>query len=147
MANSKLTGKRTINGKFGKVWWDGELLAEIQGFEAKMSINREEVAFVGEMVPDSKITGVSIEGTLKLKKVYSRGQKKLVEAYLSGKDPRSKIVAGLDDPDAYGAERVSLGNVWFNEVTLMAFENNTLGEEELPFGCTDVEYLDLIDSK
>lgn len=145
MGKKKITGNRVINGKFGKVWWDGELLAEIQGFEAKMTINREEVPFVGEMAPDSKITGVAIEGTMKLKKVFSRGQKKLVEAYLKGEDPRSTIVASLDDPDAYGAERINLSNVWFNEVTLMAFENGTLGEEEIPFGCTDVEYLDLID--
>ena len=144
MMAKKITGKRVINGKFGKVWWDGELLAEIQGFESKMTVNREEVPFTGEMAPDSKITGVSMEGTMKLKKVYSRGQRKLVEAYLRGEDPRSTIVAGLDDPDAYGAERVCLGNVWFNEVTLMAFEDGTLGEEEIPFGFTDVKYLDLI---
>lgn len=140
----RIKGKNVINGKFGKVWWDGELIAELDGFEVKLTANREEVPMMGEMAPDSKLTGVTLEGTLKFKKMYSRAQKKLAKAFMEGKDPRSQIVASLDDPDAFGAERISLENVWFNEVTLMAFENGTLGQEEVPFGLTDFDFLDLI---
>ncbi|QMV43742.1 phage tail tube protein [Cohnella cholangitidis] len=137
-------GKRQINGSFGSVWWDGELLADIDSFEAKISIDREEVNMAGSLSKDSKMTGWSGEGTMTVKKVYSRAQRKIALAIKRGEDIRSKIVAKLADPDAYGTERVVLENVWFNEVTLMKFEQKTPGTEDIPFGFSDYNFPDLI---
>ncbi|GAB6086490.1 phage tail tube protein [Alkaliphilus crotonatoxidans] len=141
----KLEGSRLINGTFGSVWWDGELLADIESFEAKITIDREEINMAGSLSKDSKMLGWSGEGTLKLKKVYSRAQKKIAMAIKEGRDVRSKLVAKLADPDAYGTQRVVLYNVWFSEVMLMAFEQKAKLEEDIPFGFSDFDFPDLIE--
>jgi len=140
----KVDGTRQINGSYGSVWWDGELLADIESFEAKLSIDRDEVNMAGKVSKDSKMLGWTGEGTMKVKKVYSRAQQKIALAIKAGKDPRSKIVAKLADPQAFGTERVVLYNVWFNEVMLMAFEQKTKLEEDIPFGFSDYDFPDLI---
>ena len=47
------------------------------------------------------------------------------------------------------AEYVNIENAWFNELILMAFENNTIVENEFPFGFTpsDVELSKLIEAQ
>ena len=55
------------------------------------------------------------------------------------------IVVALDDPTAYGAERVQLRDVLLDEITLSKFENKTLTEEEVPFTAGSYEFLDLIE--
>ncbi len=142
---NKVEGKRLINGTFGSVWWDGELLADIESFEAKITIDREEINMAGSLSKDSKVLGWSGEGTMKLKKVYSRAQKKIAMAIKDGQEVRSKIVAKLADPDAFGTQRVVLYNVWFNEVMLMAFEQKAKLEEDIPFGFSDFDFPDLIE--
>lgn len=138
-----VNGSNVINGLYGKVWWDGELLVEITSFTANLAINREEVRFNGQMIGDSKMTGMTPSGSMVLKKVYSRVARKIALALKDGKDVRSTLVAKTEDPDAKGTERVALYNVWFNEAILMAFEQG-LGSETIPFGFSDFDYPDLI---
>ena len=91
-----------------------------------------------------KVMGLSGTGSLKLHKVNSRMGQLLGEAMKKGTDPRFTIVTKLDDPDAYGAERVSLSNVSFDDLTLVDFEAKQLGKVECPFTFEDFEYLDMI---
>lgn len=63
---------------------------------------------------------------------------------MNGDLPDVKIVAALDDPTGYGAERVALYDVKFDELTLNQFENKALTEEEVPFTAGSFEFLDLI---
>ena len=143
----KIRGNNQISGTWGQVWLDGELVFELESFEAKVTTNRETVT-IG-MDEDSKLVGLKGEGTMKVKKVFSRGKKKLLDAWKKGEDPRSTIVTKLKDPDTIGkqSERVSLDNVWFDELTLTQFENGKKGEDEYKFGFTpsDADYLDTID--
>lgn len=142
MANIK-----PISGTNGKLWLDGELVALIDSFEAKVTAKREE--YQDGMDMDSKIVGLEGKGTIKFKKVYTMGKKKLLDAWKKGEDPRSKIVASLKDAGTKNkqSERVSIDNVWFDELTLMQFEKGKLIDEELPFGFTpsDADYLDIIE--
>ena len=142
-----IRGNNQINGTWGQVWLDGELVFELESFEAKVSANRETVT-IG-MSEDSKLVGLKGEGTMKVKKVFSRGKKKLLDAWKKGEDPRSTIVTKLKDPDTIGkqSERVSIGNVWFDELTLTQFEQAKKLEDEYKFGFTpsDADYLDAID--
>ncbi|MHC1683418.1 MAG: phage tail tube protein [Clostridiaceae bacterium] len=143
-----IQGKNIISGTYGTLWWDGEKILEIDAFEARVKIEREGVSFAGDLSEDSKIKGLKGEGKLKLKHVFSRGVKKLLKAYQKGEDPRSQLIGKLQDPDAVGkqSERVVINNVWFNELTLMEFENGKNGSKEYPFGYTpsDVDYPDEI---
>jgi hypothetical protein len=145
---SNLRGKNQISGTFGKLWWDGELIAEIESFEAKVSAKREEV--VMDMDEDSKLVGLKGEGTIKVKKFFTRGKKKLLEAWKKGEDPRSTLQGKISDPDAIGkqSESVTIGNVWFDDITLLSFEKGKKVEEEFKFGFTpsDASFIDTIEN-
>ncbi|MBM7631100.1 phage tail tube protein [Geomicrobium sediminis] len=141
-------GRNVINGAHGKLWWDGELIMEVKSFEAKVVANREEVP-IGLDV-DSKIVSLAGEGTMTQKKVYSRGMRKFLDAWRNGQDLRSTLTGVLADPDAIRSqtERVSISNVWFNEMTIMQWEEQAKLEREFPFGFTvsDVDIQDTIDA-
>lgn len=126
--------RRQVNGSFGFLWWDGERIAEVLTFEAKITANREDVLQSGSTDIDSKMINLKGEGSMKIKKVYSRGVKKLLAAWQRGEDVRSKLEAKVDDPDAYGAERVTIDGVWFNEITALQFDTGQKLERELSFG-------------
>ena len=143
----KYRGRRRWNGNHGKVWWDGELIFEIEKFEAKVTANREDV-ISGDNV-DSKIVGLKGEGSITIKSVVNRNLNKYLEEWKEGHDPRATIVGLLDDPDMIDSkkERVSIGNVWFNEILLMNFEKGKVVEKEYPFAFTpgDVEYIESVE--
>lgn len=141
-----LRGKNQWLGTYGKVWWDGEEVFEIESFEAKIKADRDDVTFADSLDSDSKIKGLKGEGKLKIKKVFSRGKRKFLEAWKSGEDVRSQLVGRVKDPDAVGkqSERIVLNNVWFDDLTLLDFELGKKMEEELSFGFTpsDVDFQD-----
>lgn len=138
METPRYTGNRVINGTFGTLWLDGEEVFDIESFEAKVTFDRESVTMAGNLDEDSKITGQKGEGNFKVKKIYSRGLAKFIEMTKTGIDVRSEIIGKLSDPDTiYGqSERISIGNVWFDEFTLMEFEMGKKLEREFPFGFT-----------
>ena len=145
MANIK--GYNQLSGSSGQLWWEGELVVEIQSFEAKVTVNREDVQIGMDI--DSKITSYKGEGTMKVKKMFDRGKNKLLEAWKRGEDPRSTLTYKVGDKDTVGKQqsRGTLENVWFNELTLTSFEKGQLMEEEIPFGFTisDTELVDTIE--
>lgn len=144
---TKYRGRRRWSGNWGRVWWDGELLFEIQKFESKVTAEREDVSIDNDI--DTKVVGLKGEGTITLKRVINRNVRKFLDAWRKGEDPRAQLVGLLADPDAVGRqeERISFDNVWFNELTLMNFEKNKVVEAEYPFGFTpsDVRYLSSVD--
>lgn len=132
----KYRGRRRWNGNHGKVWWDGNLIFEISKFEAKVTPDREEV-IIGNS-KDSKIVSLTGEGSITIKSVINRNINAYLEEYKNGHDPRATIVGLLDDPDMVDGqkERITIDNVWFNEMTLMLFEKGQVVEKEYPFGFT-----------
>lgn len=128
-----MNADKVINGKNGSLWIDGDLVAEVNSFEAKLTAKTEDVSFAGEMVDDVKVTGWSGAGTIEVKKVYSRFQKMLAKYIEKGKTPRFSVVAALEDPDSEGFQRVQLDNVVFTELTLGSFDINSLVTESVPF--------------
>lgn len=140
----KPNAPRVMNGKWGMVYWDGEPVYEVDSFEAKIKLNRETQSFVGEMAEDSKLTGFAGEFSFKIKKIFSRGQIKFAKAIKQGRDVRCQLVGKVNDPDAYGSERLVLENCWFGDLTLMAFESGKIGTEEFSGGFTDFDFPDLV---
>ncbi|TCO69501.1 phage tail tube protein [Marinisporobacter balticus] len=144
---AKIKSNKQINGTFGAVWLDGEKLADIDSFEAKVTINYEDVNMAEDLATHKKMTGWAGEGTLALKKVYSTGASLVGEKLKDGQMPTFILVGKLADPDAYGSERVSLSEVTFNEFTLMKFGQKELQTEELPFAFADYDLVDLIERR
>ena len=136
---------RIMSGTFGEAWIDGEQLAECYGLQAKMNANKEKVAQCGTMVQDHKIKSVEGRGSIRLYKASSRMIKLVGEKMKKGQDVRCTIISKLADPDAWGAERVVLKNVSFDDITLADSEADTFGKTEHPFTFTDYELLDAVD--
>ncbi|GEM_PF-260365 len=129
-------GNKRWNGSHGKAWWDNELLFEIVKFEVKVTANREDV-IIGNSV-DSKVVSLKGDITFTLKNVINRNISKYLEAWKEGLDPRATFVGLIDDPDAVEGqkERISVENVWFNELILMTFEKGKVVEKEYTGGFT-----------
>lgn len=140
-------GRRRWNGSHGKVWWDNELLFEIEKFEVNVEPQRENV-LIGNSV-DSKIVSLKGTGTITIKSVINRNLNKFLEEWKAGHDPRTTLVGLLEDPDMIDAqkERVSIDNVWFNKLDLMSFEKGKVVEKEYPFGFTpeDAAYVETVE--
>ena len=98
----------------------------------------------GAMSVDKKTTSYSGTGSLRMYKTNSRMALKVGEAIRAGKDVRFTIISKVADPDAYGAERVALYNVSFDDLTLADYEARGISRVEAPFTFTDYEMLDTI---
>ena len=138
------SAKRVISGTWGEVWLDGDKVSECYGLQAKVSFNKEDSALCGQMASDKKVTSIECTGSLRMHKVTSRMALAIGENIRNGKDVRFTIVSKLKDPDAYGAERVVLSNVSFDDLTLADWEAKSVGKVECPFTFTDYEFLDEI---
>ena len=138
------SAKRVISGTWGEVWLDGDKVSECYGLQAKVSFNKEDIALCGQMASDKKVTSIECTGSLRMYKVTSRMALAIGENIRNGKDVRFTIVSKLKDPDAYGAERVVLSNVSFDDLTLADWEAKSVGKVECPFTFTDYEFLDEI---
>lgn len=136
--------RRIINGTHGTVYLEGEELAEVKSFQAKLEFQKEEVKMAGKMATGTKYMGYSGKGSLALHKVNSRMIKAIGQQIKEGKEPRFTIIGKLADPDSYGVERIAINNVSFDDLTLFDFEVGALGQTECPFTFTDYDFLDLI---
>ena len=98
---------------------------------------------------DSKIVSLQGQGSFTIKSVINRNISAYLEEYKSGRDPRATLVGLIDDPDAVDGqnERCSVDNVWFNELTLLAFEKGNVVEKEFPFGFTpeDAKFIETVE--
>lgn len=141
---SKIRSNKQINGTFGSIWVNGEKWMDVDSFEAKANVDYEDVNMIEDLATHKKMLGWNGEGSLIVKKVYSRGASLMAEAVKNGIVPEVEIVGKLADPDAFGAERVAIREVTFNEFTLLKFEKKTAMTEELSFNFADYEFIDLI---
>lgn len=146
MAINKIPGNKRINGTFAEIFIDGELIAEAESFSFGLKLEREDILQAADLGVDSKLVALAGEGNMKLKKVYTRFAKKVLEYAKEGKDFRPSAIGKLADPDAYGAERVSLDEIWFNDLDMIAGERKKVVEDDINFGFnpTTSDWLDEI---
>jgi|GEM_PF-87619 len=135
---------KVIRGTHGKLWVANQAMADVKSFEAKATIDYEDLNVNGDYGQKKRYMGYSIAGTITLHKFDSFIVKLYKDAVMSGDLPDIKIVAALADPTGYGTERVALYDVHFDEITLNKFENRTVLEEEVPFTAGSFEFLDVI---
>lgn len=139
------SAKRIMSGTWGEVWLDGEYVGECFKCQAKLAFNKQTVNLCGQMAEDVKVTSTKGTGSLGLHKVSSRMANGIGENIQNGKDVRFTVISKLDDPDSYGAERVALYNVSFDELTLADWEAATNGKVECPFTFTKYKFLDVVE--
>lgn len=134
---------RVMNGTFGQLWREGEEIAELSAFQAKVAYTYDTVQMCGQVMEDRKLVSAKGTGSMTLHKVYTRGADHMEKA-LRGIDVRDTLVGKLADPDAFGAERVALYGVSYDEQTLLDFEAGKAGKTTVAFQFTGVKYLDRV---
>ena len=139
-----MKANEVINGTFGEVWINDELVDEIKAFQAKYEFDKEEVNIAGDMFTHYKVIGYNGSGSMTLNKTNSRMIKILIDYIKEGLEPEITIVGKLADPGNEGSERISLSEVSFDDLTLFDFEVKALGEVECPFTFTECSVLDSI---
>ena len=137
--------KRAINGTYGEVWLEGELVREATGLKADMSLEFIDVPMCGDLAKHQKVSGMSGNGSITMTKVNSRMAIKLSDMLKKGKTPTFTIISKLADPDAYGAERVVFKNCQFSTLTLADWTSGQVGSITQNFTFTDWDYLDIIE--
>ena len=135
---------RVISGTWGEMWLVDVYVAECYGLQAKITFNRETIQQCRKLTSGRKLMGMDGTGSVKTHKVSSRMTEALGTAIKQGKDPRFTIISKLDDPDAYGAERVMLTGVAFDDMTLADWEVGVTGKLESPFTFEGWELVDAI---
>ena len=100
---------RLINGTFGSVYLNGKWLTNFTRCEVKDEYDYTELKLSGDRRTKHKLSGVKGSGTIGGYKVTSELQKALTE------NPTRifEIISKLDDPEAYGTERIRIPNVKF----------------------------------
>lgn len=136
--------RRVISGTFGEVWLDGEKIAECRACQAKVTKNKEKVYLCGMLFADHKVMALEGAGSLTLYKADSGMIQKQTDIQ-DGIDRRFTIVTALKDPDSYGAERIAIYNVSFDDLTLVDWQRASIGEISAPFTFTRFDLLDQID--
>ena len=140
-----LAPEKVINGTYGEMKINGQLVAEVTGLEAKITVEKDEVKLVGTLAKGYKITGTEGKGTIKLNKVYSRFINLMNDNLKAGKSTVATIESALADPDSDGSETVVLNGCIFDELTLADWEAKKFGEESVPFTFTDWDVTSTID--
>ena len=141
-----IPGNRVIAGTWGTLWVNDEPWAELKGGQAKFTYTKADVQLCGQMAVDTKVTNVKGTGSITVSHVFTRNNTR-ADQLINGIDQRAKIVMKLADPDSYGAERVALYNVSFDDETIMDFQSGNVVEKTYPFTYTQREWLDVIPAR
>ncbi len=136
------TPSRVINGTFGSVWLDGTPLPQGTKLEATVSLNKEEIKQTGTLAKGYKIAGSEGKGTLGMNKIDSTMIELLSDDMKNGKTTEHTLLSNLDDPDAFGNERIQFNGVIFDELKLADWEAGKMGEESIPFTFTSWDILE-----
>ncbi|MHC1750778.1 MAG: phage tail tube protein [Cellulosilyticaceae bacterium] len=136
--------RNAINGTFGQVQLEGELVREATGLKAEVALEFMDVPMCGDLSKHQKVSGITGTGSITMTKVNSRMGIKLSNMIREGKTPSFTITSKLADPDSYGAETIILKNCQFSTLTLSDWTAKQIGTITQNFTFTDWEYLDTI---
>lgn len=139
-----INGDKIFSGSHARIWLDGLLVDEAFGFQAKIEIIKEDVPITGTLANGQKTMGYNCTGSLRLHKINSRLIKLLSDSIKLGINPRFQILSEVNDPAADGAERMTIKDASFNDITLADWEAKQRGTVEAPFTFTDWTTTDLV---
>ena len=83
---------KIIRGTFGRLYVNGQNLANVKSFEAKATINYETVDINGDLCQQQRMTGYSLAGTMTLHKIDSFIARTIGDGLTNGVLPKIKIV-------------------------------------------------------
>ena len=140
----ELDSNRVMNGSFGEAWVDDDYLGEVAAGKAELDVTYGDISRPRHLIDGKKLKKMEGKGSLKMYHVRSNIAKRMSDALKQGRTLSVKIIMRLEDPDAYGAERVALYGCKFGKATLMDWEAGKETEDSYDFTFEDWEFLDFI---
>lgn len=131
-----LDASRTIHGSKGKILIDGIWQTNLTETTAEVELDKKELNLVGDDWTRYKQGSKKGTGSMSGFKVSS--------AMIQRGFKRFEVISSLEDPEAYGYERIRLKNCMADKIQLINLKANELVEEETPFTFEDYELLDPI---
>ncbi|MDO5548310.1 MAG: phage tail tube protein [Eubacteriales bacterium] len=135
--------RKTMRGSDGFVWVDNIPVAMLQSVELKVTANYEEITACGDPSTYQQLNGTSGSGSIKVKKINSNLNFSIAEEFRTGVIGDHSITTKINSPTG-GTERIRVTGVTFDEVTLAAFEAESIMEDEYPIKFASWTYLDRI---
>lgn len=137
---------RTINGSFGKVYHDGKWLTNFNEVTADVEQVMREVLPSGTRWVGNKVVGLRGTGRIRGYKVTSELLEMASQIFDDTKGVFiTELIFKLDDPEAFGSERVRLTNVKFERIPIANWTPQDLIMEEWSFVFAGIELLDVIE--
>jgi hypothetical protein len=134
-----LDASRTIHGSRGKILIDGEWQTNLTDCTADVELDKKEVNVLGDTWVRYKQGNYKGTGSIRGYKVSS----KMIQQGFE----RFEVITALEDPEAYGHERIRLKNCMADKIQLVNLKANELVEEETPFTFEGYELVDKIEVK
>ncbi|MCT4593182.1 MAG: phage tail tube protein [Anaeromicrobium sp.] len=134
-----LDASRTIHGSRGKILIDGEWQTNLTDCTADVELDKKEVNVLGDTWVRYKQGNYKGTGSIRGYKVTS----KMIQQGFE----RFEVITALEDPEAYGHERIRLKNCMADKIQLVNLKANELVEEETPFTFEGYELVDKIEVK
>lgn len=141
---TSINSSQVINGSFGELWINGTYMAEVTAFQATVTVDKADINIAGQLGKFSKVIGYEGKGTIKVNKVSSFFINLMSSNIQAGIQTTATIISALDDTDALGAERISINDAVFDEMSLANWEAKKAGEDSIPFTFTSWSLLDTI---
>lgn len=139
--------RRAINGTYGELFLEGELVRETTACKADVQLDFIDVPMCGDLMKHQKVSGITGNGSVTMTKVNTRMGLLISDSIKAGKTISFTIISKLADPDAHGAERVVLKNCQFSTLTLVDWSTKQIGTVTQNFTFTDWDYLDVIEPR
>lgn len=127
---------RAFYGSFSKLLMDGEWQTNANSAEATVEMDKAELNVMGDNWTRYKKGQLSGSGTFSGYKVTS----KMIEQGFE----RFELIVALEDPEAFGHERVRLMNCMADSIQLANVTSGEVIEEETPFTFEKFELLDAV---
>lgn len=136
---------RVINGSYGECLHEGKWLTNVYKMTADVEATYGDVKKSGSRWVGQKLLSLKGTGSISGYKVTDElAQQVSVMTDDRKAEFRTELISKLDDPEAFGYERVRLKNVKFTKIPVVGWEVGSMIEEEWPFSFTGIEYLDPI---
>lgn len=133
-----------LQGRWGQLWIDGDLVQETTGFNAKYKAVMKDYQTCGEDTNHSVMVGKDGDGNIEMNKVNSRMLKLLIYNWNKGKNPKFTLISNLDSKDERGEERIALYGVQFTELDLAKWKAGEFCQTSQPFKFERAEMLDAL---
>lgn len=127
---------RVIHGSFSKLLLDGEWQTNATEVEANVENEKGELNVMGDIWTRHKTGQLKGSGTFTGYKVTS----KMIKTGFR----RFELIVSLEDPEAFGHERIRLKNCMADSIQLAGVTAGEVIEEETPFTFEGYELLDEI---